>query len=196
MSRATKPVTDQPAEAAVTEPDAPGSAAPAQSMDAAAGAERNAPDPANEAGRLLSGAVRRADREEPAAAAVVTGRVTGGDADGRPCVTWPDGPADGVPANAVWMERPPRWADCKGLRVALGFEDGDRSRPVVLGLLEPPPQTKPRTVRIDAGEELILECGESKILLRADGTIVILGEKVVSRARGVNKIRGGSVQIN
>jgi hypothetical protein len=151
----------------------------------------------DEASRLLTGAAKHTEsRSAPGAAGIVTAEIAGADPDGRPRVVWPGGPPAGAAAQTVWMERPPDWADCKGLRVAVGFEEGDQTRPVVLGLRDRPPQGKPRTLRIESGEELTLECGESKIVLRADGSITILGVKVVSRARGVNKIRGGSVQIN
>lgn len=148
---------------------------------------------------LLTGPARLGGGAAAGVAGIVTGEVVGADDAGRPRVAWKDGPSEGVPAGTVWMESAPRWQDCRGLRVAIGFDDGDPARPVVLGLLEPPPRRadgKPRTLRFESGEELILECGESKIVLRADGSITILGVKVVSRARKVNKIRGGSVQIN
>jgi hypothetical protein len=137
-------------------------------------------------------------------------------------VTWPGAPSEKAIAEAVWISDAPRWSDCAGLAAVVGFEDGDPARPLLLGLLDEPPGAAPvcaapdapadpasaegaaarakpdapRSVRIESAEELILQCGEAKIVLRADGSVTILGGKVVTRARGVNKIKGGSVQIN
>lgn len=140
---------------------------------------------------------------------VVVGVVDGETDDGRPLVRWGKGPRRGCPAQVVWMEKPPEWSVCKGLRAALAFEDGDQTKPILLGLLDSPPsgsqlpteaqlvtETKPKVLRIESEQELILECGEAKISLRADGRVVILGGYVLSRSKGANKIKGGSVQIN
>lgn len=47
-----------------------------------------------------------------------------------------------------------------------------------------------------AKNEIVLRCGKSSITLTRAGKIIISGEYVVSRSAGVNRIRGGSVQIN
>lgn len=152
---------------------------------------------------LLSAPARRTG----AVPGILRARIVGTADDGRPLVTWPGAPREPVPAEVVWMSDPPRWADCAGLAAVIGFEDGDLGRPLLLGLLAAPPgrpdeapdaaqAEPPRCRRIESGEELVLQCGEAKIVLRADGSVTILGAKVVSRARGVHKIKGGSVQIN
>ena len=143
---------------------------------------------------------------------VATGCVLGTDEEGRPIVSRGERVACPAVAEVVWMARDPDWSSCVGLRVVLGFPDEAGARPLVLGLLDAPPRLKgtastetgkaveavPRRkqVRIESEEELILECGKARISLRADGKIVILGGHGVSRSRGVNKIKGGSVQIN
>jgi hypothetical protein len=53
-----------------------------------------------------------------------------------------------------------------------------------------------RRVEIEAADELVLRCGEASITLTRDGRITICGTYVETRARGTNRIRGGSVQIN
>ena len=137
-----------------------------------------------------------------AVAGVIRATIVGAAADGRPLVVWPGAPAPAV-ADAVWMAASPRWSDCAGLGAVVGFEDGDPSRPVLLGLLGAPPGhidaeggDAMQAVHIEGRDALVLQCGEAKIVLRADGSVTIRGAKVVTRARGVNKIRGGSVQIN
>jgi hypothetical protein len=41
-----------------------------------------------------------------------------------------------------------------------------------------------------------LRCGEASISLSRDGKVVIRGRHIVSHASGVNRIRGGSVELN
>lgn len=60
---------------------------------------------------------------------------------------------------------------------------------------EPRPET-PREIVIEAGEELTLKCGEASIRITRDGKVVIRGEHILSRAKGTQRIKGGSVAIN
>lgn len=53
-----------------------------------------------------------------------------------------------------------------------------------------------RRIVFTAKDEIVLRCGKSSITLTRAGKIIISGEYVVSRSSGVNRIRGGSVQIN
>jgi hypothetical protein len=53
-----------------------------------------------------------------------------------------------------------------------------------------------RRLVLSAYSELHLVCGESSLTLRKDGKVVINGRHVLSRAKVVNRIKGGSVQIN
>ena len=45
-------------------------------------------------------------------------------------------------------------------------------------------------------ESVVLECGKASITLTAAGKVIIKGDYVVSDSKGVNRLRGGSVQIN
>jgi len=128
---------------------------------------------------------------------VVIGKITGAARDGRPRVRWEDGPKRGKAIPFVWMPGAPSWSALKGSRVLVGFVDGDPSEPILLGLLDAPPEPEaPKTLRLAGEEEVVLECGKAKISLRSDGKVQILGGYVVSRSTGVNKLKGGSVQIN
>lgn len=49
---------------------------------------------------------------------------------------------------------------------------------------------------IEAKEELVLRCGEASITLSKNGKIAIRGKYILNRATGVNRILGGSVQVN
>lgn len=178
-----------------------------RSAEAAPQAEEppQADEPREPDNALLDGPARRPmDRlgAGEAIPGVVRAVIVGAGEDGRPLVTWSGSGGARAPtvAEPVWMQNPPRWADCAGLDVIVGFEDGDPGRPLLLGLLGKPPSLDDASAlqvsRIESGDELVLQCGEARITLRADGTITIRGAKVVSRARGVNKIKGGSVEIN
>ena len=48
----------------------------------------------------------------------------------------------------------------------------------------------------EAEEEVQIKCGESSINLYKDGRVVIRGRYLISRASAVNRILGGSVQVN
>ena len=96
-----------------------------------------------------------------------------------------------------------------GNQVALAFDGADVSRPIVLGVLRRPEgsariaESAPATVEADgerlivtAREQLILRCGGASITLTREGKVLIEGSFVSTRSAGVNRIRGGSVQIN
>ena len=53
-----------------------------------------------------------------------------------------------------------------------------------------------RTVSLNAKNAIALTCGKSMIVLRKDGTILIKGIKISSRAARTNRIKGASVSIN
>lgn len=130
---------------------------------------------------------------------VLVGEVAGADDQGRPLVFTELHGARA--ADVVWMPEPPSWSTCVGLRVVIGHVDGDERRPIILGLLDAPPTTRtkekaPDTLRVESNKELVIECGKSKIAMRADGRIEIRGGHLISRSSGPNKIKGGSVHIN
>ncbi|MGH2360860.1 MAG: DUF6484 domain-containing protein [bacterium] len=96
-----------------------------------------------------------------------------------------------------------------GRKVALMFESADPERPLIMGVLRQgegwPIEQRPGQIEIDADgermvvsakEQLVLRCGKASITLTKAGKVLIQGEYVQSRASGVNRIRGGSVQIN
>jgi hypothetical protein len=55
---------------------------------------------------------------------------------------------------------------------------------------------KGKRVRIEAETEIVLTAGETRIHLDSRGKAVTTADQVVSRARGANKVQGGSVQLN
>jgi hypothetical protein len=96
-----------------------------------------------------------------------------------------------------------------GHEVLLVFERGDTALPIVIGRLRKgaawPTKEAPPQVDVDADgkrltlavkEQLVLRCGQASITLTAAGKVMIQGTYVTSRSTGVNRIKGGSVQIN
>jgi hypothetical protein len=92
------------------------------------------------------------------------------------------------------------------LSALLVFEDERADRPIVVGLLQSAPAKAPakpveamvdgKRVVLDAQDEIVLRCGEASITLRRNGRVVIRGAYVETHAKGTNRIKGGSVQIN
>jgi hypothetical protein len=87
--------------------------------------------------------------------------------------------------------------------VLLTFEEGDRQKPVIIGLVAPVPARpapKPgasdEVVLIRGRDSIQLRCGAASITLRKDGKIVLRGSYVISRATKENRIAGGSVHFN
>ncbi|MCX4241407.1 DUF6484 domain-containing protein [Paraliomyxa miuraensis] len=91
-----------------------------------------------------------------------------------------------------------------GGQAMVTFLEGDPSQPVITGLfVEPkaPPRRRHLQLRADeldlqAASKITLQCGKASITLHRDGKVVVRGTHVLSRATGVNRIRGGSVELN
>jgi Domain of unknown function (DUF6484) len=97
-----------------------------------------------------------------------------------------------------------------GRDVVLMFEDGEPTRPIVLGCCLPqttgwPLQEPPGQVEVDADgerlivtakEQLVLRCGKASVTLTKAGKVLIQGTYVSSRSSGVNRVKGGSVELN
>lgn len=53
-----------------------------------------------------------------------------------------------------------------------------------------------KRVVLEGREEVVLKCGEASITLTRAGKILIRGKYILNRSTGVNRILGGSVQVN
>lgn len=92
-----------------------------------------------------------------------------------------------------------------GTQVALMFVGGDPSQPLVIGRIQRlAPVEKPVAVahldgerlEFSAEKEIVLRCGKASITLTREGKVIVRGTYLSSRSTGVNRIKGGSVQIN
>jgi hypothetical protein len=109
-------------------------------------------------------------------------------------------------------------------QVLLTFEDERSDLPIVIGFMHVVPRPAPLAAAapgttaatleeapalsgfqpvvdgnklvLEAQDEVVLRCGEASITLRRNGKLAIRGVFVETRARMVNRIKGGSVQIN
>lgn len=53
-----------------------------------------------------------------------------------------------------------------------------------------------KKIVFEAKEKIVLKCGESSITLTQSGEVLIRGKYLLNRSTGVNRIMGGSVQVN
>ncbi|MBN9124959.1 MAG: hypothetical protein BGO99_08690 [Nitrosospira sp. 56-18] len=159
---------------------------------------------------LIEAASLKAQSPEPgqdAQAGVVVGELIGIADEGLvPLVLYPGQPGTAaLRARTVVDVRGPH----VGRSVVLMFERGDRSHPIIMGVLQEgegwPLENQPGQVEVDADgkrmivsakEELVLRCGKASITLTKAGKVMIKGSYLLSRSSGVNRIKGGSVQLN
>ena len=117
-----------------------------------------------------------------------------------------------VPLDAKSLEQ----AVASRQRAVLLFESGIPTRPLLVGLVQaasttplidellearvPRQEVEARVdgkrVVIEGQDEIVLSCGKASITLRRNGKVIIKGVQLESSAAGVNRIKGGSVQIN
>jgi hypothetical protein len=95
-----------------------------------------------------------------------------------------------------------------GSSLVLSFENGDPSLPIVMGVLRDPLGPRPEApgqLHVDADgdrlvlaarQQLVLRCGKASITLTKAGKVLIEGSYVSSRSTGVNRLKGGSIQLN
>ena len=134
---------------------------------------------------------------------VVIGKLAGFDAIGNPLVSFvTDISHENVVARSmIALEKKQTGSD-----VVLAFELGDFSKPLITGSLwqrDNSPAQEPTVAQLDgeritltAEKEIILRCGKASITLTRAGKVLIRGTYVLSRSSGVNRVNGGSVQLN
>jgi len=146
------------------------------------------------------------------------GSVVAAGPEGSVLVDFPGNTRGPIAARVSAMIDAPMLAHAAEQRqqALLMFEDGNPALPILLTLLATPSATPlidavleqsaiepPREAVVDGErvvirgqEEIVLECGRSSITLRRDGKIVLRGTDILTVASGVQRIKGGKVQIN
>lgn len=153
-------------------------------------------------------------RSVPSLSEVIIGRLVGIEHSGLPLIDYPGNPA-GQPLAAMTTAH--CGEDAVGRNVALLFADGDPAKPLIVGLIHNPfeetveaivdadPESQEPNIGfqldgerlvLSAGREMVLKCGKASITLTRAGKILLRGAYLLSRSSGVNRIKGGSVQIN
>ena len=148
---------------------------------------------------------------------VRVGKIISINEKGRVFVDFPGNTQGAVPArftHAVKLKML-NHAAATDQKVLLAFENSDPALPIVVDTVctsaaevaESPAvalaMERPNDVMVDgkrvtfdAKEEIVLRCGKASITLTKAGKVLIRGAYLLNRSSGVNRIRGGSVQIN
>jgi len=149
--------------------------------------------------------------ESPVVNGIVIGIYAGLGDDGQALVT-----LDGADANqpVTALSAVPLDDFDSGRQVALSFIQGDSKRPMILGLIHQPGSIRQNRktehpsdpeldvtldgerVTLSADREIVLKCGKASITLTSAGKIIIKGAYLSNTSTGLNRIKGGSVQIN
>lgn len=105
-------------------------------------------------------------------------------------------------------------ADHIGQDVVVVFDAGDRRQPIVIGRIRGAQHGRAKRgrdggaaqmveieadgqrVQFAAAGQLVLRCGRASITLTRAGKVLVQGTYVSSCSSGVNRIKGGSIQLN
>ncbi len=151
---------------------------------------------------------------------VIIGTLVGIDENGQALVDFPQNPSS---TTISAMSTMPVTHQHTSRQVALLFNQGDLSQPIIMGIIHSPLQSmldnfgqhsqtekvelaaelnindvkvEGDKVTFEAQEEMVFKCGESSITLTKSGKVLIRGKYLLNRSSGVNRIMGGSVQVN
>ena len=142
---------------------------------------------------------------------VFVGKLVSVDKTGHILVDYQDNPFGPLPARStVKISNMDENKD-----TLLMFEKHDPRLPIIIGIVQDQPfvthpskeitleKTRIKDVVVDgkrivfdAKKEIILRCGKGSVTIQANGKIVIKGTDLISRSKGMNKIKGAAVRIN
>jgi hypothetical protein len=157
--------------------------------------------------KMLANGVTKLSRKganRRALAGAVRGVLCGINAQGEPLI---DFCGNSTGEALVALTTVPVRPEDVGKEAVLLFEDGDPTRPLLMGLVQTPghPAHAEKNVHVvvdgqrltlAAQEEIVLRCGEASITLTRAGKVLIKGAYLSSRSTGPNRIRGASIHLN
>ncbi len=135
---------------------------------------------------------------------VVIGILVGLDENRQPLLAFPGNPSkEGLIAKSTIQLT----TQDVGAELALLFVNADPRFPVVIGRMHRPgeiampdreisAELDGERLTFSAQQEIVLKCGKASITLTRSGKVILRGSYLLSRSSGVNRIKGGSVQIN
>lgn len=140
---------------------------------------------------------------------VHVGKITSVKETGHILVDYPHNPFGPLPARSTVDTT----FEDQNRHVLLTFENNDPRLPIIIGLIQDQPVILTKEIALDkkqigdimvdgervvfnAKKEIELRCGKSSLIMKKDGRVVIKGTQLVSRASGMNKIKGAAVKIN
>ena len=164
--------------------------------------ERNHGNGSRDTSNLLELITGRSVQTTPAGG-VIVGKFVGFDDTGNPLVNFVDDIShENVVAGTMIALR----KNQVGSDVVLAFEHGDLEKPIITGMLWQPQSSllqdslevelDGQRITLTAEKEIVLRCGKASITLTQAGKVLIRGAYLSTHSSGVNRIKGGSVQIN
>lgn len=139
------------------------------------------------------------------------GKLTGFSKTGLPLVEYTARSGIASPGSIAARTTVPLHKSQIGCEVVLLLAGANATEPIVMGCIlpaAPPAETAAsqaaslnvelngKRLELTAEEEIVLRCGNASITLTKAGKVLIRGAYLLSRSAGVNRIKGGSVQIN
>jgi len=158
--------------------------------------------------------IRLSERGPFARGGFTVGSLVGLNDLGRPLVRHPLDPQGRARVAQTVVRLAPEQI---GSDVVLALESGELEKPIILGVLLRSEESKSRELPmprqaehcsagpessdgdrlvLTAEKELVLSCGKARLTLTRAGKVLLRGTYVSSHSSGVQRIRGGSVQIN
>jgi hypothetical protein len=134
---------------------------------------------------------------------IVIGRFVGFDQTGRPLVSFKEADSEALVARAATVLA----VEHVGRDVAILCESGNPAQPIIVGLMhrteinagheeDAAGSCEETDLDLTAKRQITLRCGKASITLTRAGKIIVRGTYLLSRSSGVNKIKGGSIQLN
>jgi hypothetical protein len=136
---------------------------------------------------------------------VVIGLLLSIDSQGKPLVAFPGNPEETAISARTTKQMQ---SEDIGSEVALVFEGGDPQLPLIIGKIQHAEAENVKeshsalaeldgeSIVLSARQNITLKCGKASITLTKAGKVILRGAYLLSRSSGVNRIKGGSVQIN